>query len=62
MFSSTATLCLLVDAFNPFTFKVIINMCDPITIFLIVWALLSVGFAGGSEEGETEDSRTSPSL
>ena len=30
------TLCLLVGAFNPFTFKVIIAMYDPMTIFLIV--------------------------
>ena len=30
------TLCLLVGAFNPFTFKVIIDMYDPMTIFLIV--------------------------
>ena len=36
------SLCLLVGAFNPFTFKVIINMYDPITIFLIVLGLLSV--------------------
>ena len=28
--------CLLVGAFNPFAFKVIINMYDPITVFLIV--------------------------
>ena len=33
----------LVVAFNPFTIKVIINMYDPITIFLIVWGLFSVG-------------------
>ena len=33
----------MVGAFNPFTFKVIINMYDPITIFLIVWGLFSVG-------------------
>ena len=29
-------------AFNPFTFKVIIDVYDPITIFLIVWGLFSV--------------------
>ena len=29
----SASLCLLVGAFNPFTFKVIINMYVPITIF-----------------------------
>ena len=30
-------LCLLVGAFNPFTFKVIIDIYVPISIFLIVW-------------------------
>ena len=39
-----ASLCLLVDAFNPLTFKVVINMYDPITIFLIVLGLFFVGF------------------
>ena len=39
MFSSTQPF----GNFNPFTFKVIINMYDPITIFLIVWGLFSVG-------------------
>ena len=29
--------CLLVGAFNPFTFKVIIDIYVPISIFLIVW-------------------------
>ena len=38
-----ANLYLLVGAFNPFTFKVIINMYDPVTIFLNVWDLFSVG-------------------
>ena len=33
----SASLCLLVGAFNPFTFKVIIDTCAPIAIFLIVW-------------------------
>ena len=33
----SASLCLLVGAFNPFTFKVIINMYVPITVFLIVY-------------------------
>ena len=42
-FHPPASLCLLVGAFNPFTFKVIINMYDPITVFLIVLGLLSVG-------------------
>ena len=36
----SASLCLLVGAFNPFTFKVIIDMYDPITIFLIILGLL----------------------
>ena len=36
MFSSTQSVCLLVGTFNTFTFKVIINMYDPITLFSIV--------------------------
>ena len=36
----SASLCLLVGAFNPFTFKVISDMYVPITIFLIVFCLL----------------------
>ena len=43
VFIHSANLCLLVGAFNPFTFKVIINMYDLITIFLIVLGLFSVG-------------------
>ena len=43
VFICSAKLCLLVGAFNPFTFKVIIGMYDLITIFLIVWGLFSVG-------------------
>ena len=40
MFSSPSTsLWLLVGAFDPLTFKVIINMYDLITIFLIVLGL-----------------------
>jgi len=35
----SASLCLLVGAFNPFTFKVIIDIYVPIAIFLIVWGL-----------------------
>ena len=31
----SASLCLLVGAFNPLTFKVIVDMYVPITIFLI---------------------------
>ena len=45
MFSSAQPVCLSVGAFNPFIFKVIIDIYDPITIFLIVWGLLSVGGA-----------------
>ena len=33
----SASLCLLAGAFNPFTFKVIIDIYIPIAIFLIVW-------------------------
>ena len=33
----SASLCLLVGAFNPLTFKVIIDIYVPIAIFLIVW-------------------------
>ena len=43
MFSSVQPVCLLAGAFNPLTFKVIINMYDSITIFLIVLGLFSVG-------------------
>ena len=43
MFSSTQSVYVLVGEFNPFTFKVIINMYDPITIFLIASGLFSVG-------------------
>ena len=35
----SASLCLLVGAFNPFTFKVIIDIYVLIAIFLIVWDL-----------------------
>ena len=43
VFIHPANLYLLVGAFNPFTFKVIIDMYDPITIFLIIWGLFCVG-------------------
>ena len=43
VFIHPASLCLLVGAFKPFTFKVIIDMYDLITIFLIVLGLFSVG-------------------
>ena len=36
-FIHSASLCLLVGAFNPFTFKIIIDIYVPIAIFLIVW-------------------------
>ena len=34
----SVSLCLLVGEFNPFTFKVIIDIYVPIAIFLIVWS------------------------
>ena len=37
------SVCLLVGALKPFTFKVVINMFVPITIFLSVLGLFSVG-------------------
>ena len=43
VFTCPASLCLLVGASNLFTFKVIINMFDPITVFLIVLGLFYVG-------------------
>ena len=43
VFIHPASLRLLVGAFNPFTFKVIINMYDPVTTFLIVLGLFAVG-------------------
>ena len=42
VFIHPASLCLLVGAFNLFTFKVFIDMYDPSTIFLIVLGLLPV--------------------
>ena len=44
VFICPSSLYLLVSAFSPFTFKVIIDMCDPVTIFLLFWGLFSVGF------------------
>ena len=41
----SASLCLLVGAFNPFTFKVIIDMYVPISIFLIVWGWFCRSFS-----------------
>ena len=43
MVSSAQPVCLLVGAFNLLTFKVIIEMYDPIGIFLIVFGLVYVG-------------------
>ena len=43
VFIHPANLCLWVGDFNPFAFKVIIDMYDPITIVLIVLGLFSVG-------------------
>ena len=42
-FHPLSSLCLLVGAFNLFTFNVISDMYDPITVFLFVWGLFSVG-------------------
>ena len=39
LFIHLVSLCLLVGAFNPFTFKVIINIYVPTSIFLIVLGL-----------------------
>ena len=43
VFIHAASLCLLIGAFNAFTFKVIIDMYDPVTVFLVVLGLFSVG-------------------
>ena len=43
MFLLVQPVCLLVGAFNQFTFKVIIDMYGTITIFLIVLDLFCVG-------------------
>ena len=43
VFICSASLWLLVGAFNPFAFKVIIDKYDSITIFLIILCLFSVG-------------------
>ena len=42
MFSCSQSVCLLVGVFNPLTFKVIIDIYDPITIFLIVLGIFFV--------------------
>ena len=41
----SASLSLLVGAFNPFTFKVIIDIYVPIAIFLIVWGWFCRSFS-----------------
>ena len=41
----SASLCLLFGAFNPFTLKVIIDMCVPVTIFLIVLVCFCSSFS-----------------
>ena len=41
----SASLYLLVGAFNPFTFKVIIDIYVPIAIFLIVWGWFCGSFS-----------------
>ena len=41
IFIHPANLCLLVGVFDPFTFKIMMDMYDPITIFLIVLGLFS---------------------
>ena len=43
VFIHPVSLCLLVGAFNLFTFKIIIDMYDPTTIFWIVLGLFAVG-------------------
>ena len=43
VFIHSVSLYFLVGAFNSFTFKVIINLYDPVTVFLIVLGLFSVG-------------------
>ena len=45
VFIPPARTCLLVGAFNPFTFKVNIDVYVPIVIFLIVSGLFFVGFS-----------------
>ena len=43
VFIPPTSLCLLIGAFDPFTFEVILDIYDSITIFLIVLSLISVG-------------------
>ena len=54
IFICSASHCLLVGAFNSFTFKVIIDNYDPITTFLNVMVyFLQVSFPGGSDGKES---------
>ena len=48
VFIHLASVCLLVGTFNPFTFKIIVDMYDPIAVFLIVLGLFSVDRAFSS--------------
>ena len=41
----SASLCLLIGAFNPFTFKVIIYVYVPTTVFLFVWGWFCRSFS-----------------
>ena len=42
IFSSTQPVYAMLGASNPFPFKVIVNMCDPVTVFLFVLGLFFV--------------------
>ena len=42
IFSSTQPVYAMLGAFNPFPFKVIVNMCDPVTVLLFVLGLFFV--------------------
>jgi len=55
VFILPASLYVLFRAFNSFTFKVIIDVYDPTTVFLIVLGLFSVGLF--LKTGESLDSK-----
>ena len=55
VFILPTSLYVLVRAFNSFTFKVIIDVYDPTTIFLLVLGLFSVGLF--LKTGETLDGK-----
>ena len=40
----SASLCLLVETFSPFTFKVIIDKYDPIAFYFVVWVQIYKSF------------------